>query len=115
MRNFALAVFPDFRAGREVVSLRVHGIVVLIGIEGIGNFAREFFSDGIVAAGIFGLDGGGADDDFGAEGFEEIDFFLGLLVRNGEDHFVAANGGDECETHAGVAARAFDDGAARFE
>jgi hypothetical protein len=115
MRDFALTVFPDFRAGREVMSLGIHGIVVLIGIEGVGNFTRQLFGDGIVAAWIFGLDGGGADDDFGAEGFEEIDFFLGLLVRDGEDHFVAAYGGDERKAHAGVAARAFNDGAAGLQ
>src|SRR5580704_6467414 len=76
MRDFALTVFPDFRAGREVVSLGVHGIVILIGIEGVGNFAREFFSDGVVAARVFGLDGGGANDDFGAKRFQQIHFFL---------------------------------------
>ena len=44
VRDFAFAVFPDFRAGGEVMSLGIHGIVVLIGIVGIGNFAREFFA-----------------------------------------------------------------------
>src|SRR5580700_12075430 len=97
------------------MSFRIHGIVVLIGIEGIGNFAREFFGDGIVAARIIGFDGGGADDDFGAEGFEEIDFLLGLLVGDGEYHLVAADRGDQSQTHAGIAARAFNDGAAGFE
>src|SRR5580658_9881119 len=93
----------------------IHGIVILIGIEGIGNFAGQFLGDGIVAARIIGLDGRGADDDFGAESLEEIDFFLGLLVRNREDHFVAADGGNEREAHARVAARAFNDCATGFE
>ena len=44
---------------------------------------------------VLGLDGGGADDDFGAHRFQEIDFFLRLLVGDGEDGFVAADGGDE--------------------
>ena len=93
----------------------IHGIVILIGIIGIGNFAREFFRDGVVAARIFGLDGGGADDDFGAERLQQIDFFLGLLVGDGENHFVTANRGDERQAHAGIAGSAFDDGAAGLE
>jgi len=38
-----------------------------------------------------------------------------LLVRDGENHLVASDGGDKGETHAGVAARAFNDGAAGLE
>ena len=86
MRDLALAVFPNFRAGGEVMRFGIHGIVILVRIKGIGNFARQFFRDGIVAARIVGLDSGGTDDDFGAESFEEIDFFLGLLIRGGENH-----------------------------
>ena len=113
--DFAFAVFPDFRAGGLVMGFRIHRIVVLVGIEGIGNFARQFFGDGIIAARIVGLDGGGADDDFGAERFEQVDFFLGLLVRDGENHFVAAHRGDERQSHAGIAGSAFNDGAAGLE
>src|SRR5229473_3253868 len=66
MRDLAFAVFPDFGPGGAIVRLRIHGIGVLIGIVGIGDFAREFFRHGIVAARIFGLDRGGADDHFRA-------------------------------------------------
>ena len=99
----------------QVVRFGIHGIVVLIGIIGIGNFAREFFRDGIVAARIVRLDGGGADDHFGAERLQQIDFFLGLLVGDGENHFVAAHRGDQRQAHAGIAGSAFDDGAAGLE
>lgn len=115
MGDFAFGVFPQFGAGGVVVGVRVHGIFILIGIEGVGNFAGEFLGDGVVAARIVGLDGGGTDDDFGAEGFQEINFFAGLFVGDGEDDFVSAHGSDESEAHAGVAGSAFDDGAAGFE
>src|SRR6185437_3795748 len=115
MRDFAFGVFPDFRAGGAVMRLGIHGIFVLVGVKGIGNFAGEFFGDGIVAARIVRLDGGGADDDLGAEGFEEIDFFARLLVGDGENDFVAAHGGDERETHSCVSRSAFDDCAAGLE
>ena len=108
-------VFPNFRAGGLVVGFGVRGIVVLVRIVGVGNFARQFFGDAVIAARIFGLDGGGANDHFGAEGLQQIHFFLGLLVGGGEDALVAADGGDQRQAHAGVAASAFDDGAAGLE
>ena len=40
--DFSFGIFPDFRAGSAVMRLGIHGVFVLIGIEGIGNFAREF-------------------------------------------------------------------------
>ena len=110
--DFSFGIFPDFGAGSAVVRVRIHGVFILIRVEGIGNFAREFCSDGIVAARIFGFDGGGADDYFGAERFQEINFFARLLIGDGEDDFVAAHAGDEGEAHAGVAGGAFDDSAA---
>src|SRR5208282_5031701 len=78
--DFSFGIFPDFGAGGAVVRLGVHGIFVLIGVVGIGNFAGEFGSYGIVAARVFGLDGGGADNYFGAEGFQQVNFFAGLFV-----------------------------------
>src|SRR5580704_9527706 len=115
MRDFSFGVVPDFRAGGEVVGLRVHRIVVLIWVEGVGYFARELFRHRIVAARIFGLDRRGTHDDFGAEGLQEVDFFLGLLVGDGENHLVAAHGGDQRQPHAGVSRSAFDDRAARLQ
>src|SRR5262249_31939441 len=113
--DLAFGVVPDFRARGFVVGLRVHRIFVLIRVVGIGNFAREFFGDGVIAARILGFDGSGADDDFGAKGFQQIDFFAGLLIVDGEDDFVATRDGDEGEAHAGIAGGAFDDGAAGFQ
>ena len=115
MRDFAFGIFPNFRAGGAVMGFRIHRIFVLIGIEGIGNFARQFFRHGIIAARIVGLDGRGANDHFRAESFEQIDFFARLLVSDGEDDFVAAHDGDQRKSHAGIAGSALDDRAAGLE
>ena len=81
MRDFAFGIFPNFRAGGAVMRFGIHRIFVLIGIKGIGNFTREFFRDGIIAARIVGLDGRGADDHFGAERLQQVHFFLAIACR----------------------------------
>ena len=78
----------------------------------MGISSDKFFRHRVVAARIVRFHGRRADDDFGAQGFQQIDFFLGLLVGDGEDHFVAAHRGDEREAHSRIAGSAFDDGAA---
>src|SRR5271154_4394590 len=112
MGDFPLSVFPDFRAGGAVMRFGVHRIFVLIRIKRIWNFARKFRSNGIIAARIFRLDGGRADDYFRAESFQQINLFARLLVGNSKDDFVATHASDEREPHAGVAGSPFDDGAA---
>src|SRR5260370_1241463 len=115
VRNLAFAIFPNLGTGGAVVRLGIHWIVVLIRIIRIGNFAREFFRHGIVAAWIFRFDGGGTDDDFSAERFQEIDFFLGLLVGSGKNALVTTNRRHQRQAHASVARSAFNDGAAGLE
>jgi hypothetical protein len=66
----------------------------------------------IIAARILRLDRGRADNYFRAQRFQEVDFFLGLFVGDGENHLVAANGGDQSEPHSSVSRSAFDDRAA---
>jgi len=115
VRDFAFAVFPDFRAGGAVMRIRIHGIVILVRIVGIGNFAREFFRHGIVAARICRLDRRGTDDHFRSQRLEQINFFLGLLIRDGENHLVAANGSHQRQPHPGIAGGALDDRAAGLQ
>src|SRR6266481_751131 len=115
MRDLAFAVFPNLGTRGAVVSFGIAGIVVLIRVVRIGNLTGEFFRHRIVAARIFRLDGGGTDDDFGAERFQEIDFFLGLLVGGREDALVSANRRDERQAHAGIALSAFNDRAAGLQ
>src|SRR5258708_6532423 len=115
VRDLAFAVFPNLGTGGAVVRLGIHRVVVLIRIIRIGNLASEFFRYRIVAPGIFRLDGGGANDDFGAESFQEINFFFGLLVRGGKNTLVTANRRDQRQAHAGVAGSAFYNRAAGLE
>ncbi len=115
MRDLALAVFPNFGAGGAVMRFRIALIVVLIRVVRIRNFTREFFCHRIVAAWIVRLDGGRTDDDLGAQCFQEIDFFLGLLVRCRENAFVTANRGDQRQAHASIAGSAFNNGATGLE
>ena len=115
VRDFPFGVIPDFRAGGAVMRLGIHRIFVLVRIVGVGNFARKFFRHRIVAARIFRFHGRGANDHFGAESFQHIDFFARLLVRDGENNFVAAHGGDQRERHSGVAGSALDDRAAGLQ
>src|SRR6266566_1258900 len=77
--DLAFAVFPNLGTGGAVMRFGIAGIVVLIRVVRIGNLAGELLRHRIVTARIFRLDGGRTDDDFGAQGFEEIDFFLGLV------------------------------------
>jgi len=97
------------------VSFGIAGIVVLIRVVRIGNLAGEFFCHRVVAARIFRLDGGGADDDFGAEGFQEIDFFLGLLVGGCKKRICNRAPPRRAPAHAGVAGGTFNDRAAGLE
>ena len=94
---------------------RIHRIVVLVRIIGIGNFARQFLRHRIVAARIVRLDRRGAHDHFRAQRLQQIHFFLGLLVGDGENHFVAAHRRDQRQPHPGISGSAFDDRAAGLE
>ena len=113
--DLSFRVLPDFWARGEVMGRGIHGIVVLVRIVGIGYLAGEFFRHGIVTAGIVRLDRRGADNHFRAQRFQEVNFFLGLLIRDGENHLVAANGGNQRQPHSGIAGGAFDDGAAGLQ
>ena len=101
--------------GGVVVRFGIHGVFVLVRIIRIGNFARQFFRHGIIAARIIRLDGRGAHDDFRAKRFQQIHFFLRLLVGDGENHFVAAHRGDQRQSHAGISGCALDNRAAGFQ
>ena len=112
MGDHAPGVVPDFGAGARVVRQRVVRVVVLVAQEGAGDVARQPLRHLDVAARIVGRHVGGADDDMCPHGPQHVDFFLGLLVGDGEHRLVAASGGKQRQAHAGVARGAFHDGGA---
>src|SRR4029077_19851238 len=115
MSDFAFSIFPNLRAGGLVVRFGIGRIVVLIGVERVGNFAGQLFRYAVIAAGIFRFDGGGTDNHFGAQGFQQVDFLFGLLIGSREHAFVTPYRRDQRQSHAGVAGGAFDDGAAGLQ
>ncbi len=115
VRDLSFRVFPDFRAGRPVMRLGIHRIFVLVRVKRIRNVLGEFFRHGIVAARIVGLDRRRAHDHFRAERLQQIHFFLGLLVGDGEHQLVAAHRADQREADPGVARGSLDDRAAGLQ
>src|SRR5690606_22358634 len=113
--DFPFGLFPYFRPGLFVMRLGVGKVVILVGFPRIGNFAFQPARNRVIGAGIFGVHVGGANDDLRTESAERIDFFLRLLVCCGENTAVTLDDGRQGQPHTGVARRAFDDGAARFE
>ena len=83
--ELAAGLLPDLRPAREVVSLGVGGVVVLVRVEAVRRLARDALRDLVVAARVVRLDGRGADDDARAEGAQVRDLLLAHLVGHDED------------------------------
>ena len=115
VRDPALAILPELGAGGPVVTFGIGGIRVLIGMVGARNVVRELLDHLVIAARIVYGHSGRADDDLGAQGLEQIDLFLGLLVGHGEDGLVALDDGHQREAHAGVSRSALHNRAAGLE
>ena len=115
VRDAALRLLPDLGARSAVVHLRVHGVVVLVGEDGVvvGRGDGAAFHD--VVVGVVGRDGAGRDDHLGAERAQQPRLFLGHLVGHREHAAVALHRRRDREPHPGVAARGLDDQAAGLE
>ena len=113
--DLTAALLPQLGAGGLVVSLRVGGVAVLIGEEGSGALARDAPRHRVVALRRFGGHRGGRQLDLGPVRLEQVDLLDRDLVGHAEHRMVAADRGHHRQTHAGVARRALDDGAARLE
>src|SRR5690625_2196330 len=112
MRDAALGLRPELRAGCLIMGYGVGWIVVLIQIYGIGDLRGQPPSDRVVRPRIIRCDVRRANDDFGAESTQDVDLLLALLVGGGEDAAVAFRDGHQGEAGAGIAAGAFDYGTA---
>ncbi len=115
MRDLAFTILPNLRPSAEIVRLRIHGIVILVRIVGIGNLAREFLRYGVVAPRVLRLHSRRANNHFCAKRLEQIHLFLRLFVRRCEHAFVAAHRRHQRQSHAGISGSAFNDCAARLE
>ena len=115
LRHRAVGLLPDLGTGLLVVRLRVRQVVVLVRFPRVRHFALEPRRHRVVRARILRIDVGRADDHFGAERLQRVDFLLRLLVGGGEDAAVALDDGGDGEAHAGIAGGAFDDRAAGLE
>ena len=115
VRDAALRLLPDLRAGGVVVDFGIDGVVVLVGEDGIvvGRGDGAAFHD--VVVGVVGRDGAGRDDHLGAERAQQPRLFLGHLVGHREHAAVALHRRRDREPHPGVAARGLDDQAAGLE
>ena len=115
MRELALGLLPDLGAGRAVVGLGVHRVVVLVRQEPPGGLTGEPLGHLVVGLGRLRRDRARADDDLGAVRAEEIALLLALLVGHRADEAVALDRRGHREADAGVAARRLDDGPAGLE
>ena len=115
VRDPAVGLRPDLRAGARVVGGRVLRVAVLVGLPGPGDLLRQPGGHRVVAVGVLGRDGTGADDDLRAVRPEHVDLLGAHLVRHDEHALVAAGVRDQREPDAGVAAGRLDDGAAGLQ
>src|SRR5664279_663751 len=115
VRDPALGLLPQFRAGRLVVRLRVPRVGVLVGLPTARRLAGQSVRDRVVRPRILGIDRGRADDDLRAVRAQRVDLVATHLVGADEDAVVAPLLGDDRQPHPGVARRGLDNRPARLE
>ena len=115
VRDPAVGVVPDLRAGGLVVAGRGGRVGELVRLVGAGDLGDEPVRDAVVALRAVRGDGGGRHHHFGAVGLEHGALVLAHLVRHHEDAAVALLLGHERQADAGVAGGGLHDGAAGQE
>ena len=115
VRDLAVGLLPDLRAGLLVVAERVVRVGVLVGLPGPVDLADEPVGDVVVAVGVLGRDGGRADHHLGAVRLEHVALVFADLVGADEHAVVALRLRDHRQSDAGVARRRLDDRAAGLE
>src|SRR4029079_13156745 len=115
VRDPAVGLLPELGAGRAVVRLGVHRVVVLIRQEAARRFTRDALSDLVIGLGRLRRHRGRAHHDIGAERAQQIALLLALLVGHRADEAVSLDPGGHGQTHTGVAARRLDDRPAGLE
>ena len=111
----ALELPPDFGAGGLEVGARVHGVEVLVGLEGPRDVAGQAVGHVVVALLALAGHGGGGRDHLGSVGFEERNLLLRDFVGHDEHALVAHDGRRNRQPGARVAGRRLDEGAPLLE
>ena len=115
MGDAPAGLLPELRPRRPVMRVRVGLVVELVS----QHRPRGLVGDGLglhqVVIRMFGRYRGRSDDDISAERAEKSHLLLTHLVRHREHAVIALTGRCHCERQPGVAARGFNDGAARLQ
>ena len=85
-------------------------VEVLIGIECILGLVGNLLGHRVVGTRIIRLHSCRTDDHLSTEGSKQFRFFLGNLVRHGEDRLVPSHTGNKCKPETSVATCTLDDG-----
>ena len=103
---------PDFLGRGRAVDLRVGLVGELLGPDGVLGVGHDLL--GLLDRAAHAL-GAGRQHDLGAERAEQHAALVAHGLGHGQDDLVAAGRADHGQGDAGVAAGAFDDGAAGLE
>jgi hypothetical protein len=97
------------------VGIGICGVVVLIRQPGAGDLVDQPTYDIEEMVRVLLGQGGRRDHHLGAVGLEDVHLLPGGLVRDADDHPVAALSADDRQPDAGVARRRLDDRSARLQ
>ena len=87
----------------------VIGVVILVGKDGIGGFARKFLRHLVIRTRVFRRDCRGCDNHLRPVGAQEQDLFIAHLIWHDEDGLVALECRGDCQPHPCIAAGCLDD------
>jgi hypothetical protein len=110
----SLGVFPNLGPGGFEMRVAIRGVVELIGPNGTRQFLREPAGNLLVLIRI-AVRHGRHLAQLGAERLDDLVFLGRLIVRHHDHAAVATRVADVGDADSGIAGRALDDGAARFQ
>ena len=84
----------------------------MVGLESAGDLAGQSIGHAVVTLWVFARYSRRTDDDFGAIGAQQGDFFARHLVGHDTHQAIALEGGGDGQPGAGVARGRLDDGRA---
>ena len=108
-------LIPNFRTGGSVMRFLVGQVVVLVAPEAVRVRFLAALRHAVIAVRMVCFDVGRADVHLRPHRFEDVDFFLRLLIAHGANELVSLHRTRQRQTHAGVSTGALDDGTARLE